>query len=214
MLSPVDIQNKEFKRNKIGGYHIEEVNDFLDEVLKSYQEIINENYALKDKINALNESVQYYRTMESTIQNVLVLADKTAQDTKSAAYEKAEEIKKEAEQRAEKMTSLAEERVSRIVEQGRQEAFELSQKVEEIKRQYLSYKAQFKQLLQLQMELLEQGEVRTTIVQDELVQAFETIEKETVESVVVAEEQNSEEEYFTKEYLPVSEEEISSLFNK
>lgn len=214
MLSPVDIQNKEFKRNKIGGYHIEEVNDFLDEVLKSYQEIINENYALKDKINALNESVQYYRTMESTIQNVLVLADKTAQDTKSAAYEKAEEIKKEAEQRAEKMTSLAEERVSRIVEQGRQEAFELSQKVEEIKRQYLSYKAQFKQLLQLQMELLEQGEVRTTIVQDELVQAFETIEKETVESVVVAEEQDSEEEYFTKEYLPVSEEEISSLFNK
>lgn len=214
MLSPVDIQNKEFKRSKIGGYHIEEVNDFLDEVLKSYQEIINENYALKDKINALNESVQYYRSMESTIQNVLVLADKTAQDTKSAAYEKAEEIKKEAEQRAEKMTTLAEERVSRIVEQGRQEAFELSQKVEEIKRQYLSYKAQFKQLLQLQMELLEQGEVRTTIAQDELVQAFETIEKETVESVVVAEDESSEEEYFTKEYLPVSEEEISSLFNK
>lgn len=214
MLSPVDIQNKEFKRSKIGGYHIEEVNDFLDEVLKSYQEIINENYALKDKINALNESVQYYRSMESTIQNVLVLADKTAQDTKSAAYEKAEEIKKEAEQRAEKMTTLAEERVSRIVEQGRQEAFELSQKVEEIKRQYLSYKAQFKQLLQLQMELLEQGEVRTTIAQDELVQAFETIEKETVESVVVAEDETSEEEYFTKEYLPVSEEEISSLFNK
>lgn len=214
MLSPVDIQNKEFRKSKIGGYHIEEVNDFLDEVLKSYQEIINENYALKDKINALNESVQYYRTMESTIQNVLVLADKTAQDTKSAAYEKAEEIKKEAEQRAEKMTSLAEERVARIVEQGRQEAFELSQKVEEVKRQYLSYKAQFKQLLQSQMELLEQGEVRATIAQDELVQAFATIEKETVESVEVVEEQKVEEDYFTKEYIPVSEDEISSLLNK
>ncbi len=214
MLSPVDIQNKEFRKSKIGGYHIEEVNDFLDEVLKSYQEIINENYALKDKINALNESVQYYRTMESTIQNVLVLADKTAQDTKSAAYEKAEEIKKEAEQRAEKMTSLAEERVARIVEQGRQEAFELSQKVEEVKRQYLSYKAQFKQLLQSQMELLEQGEVRATIAQDELVQAFATIEKETVESMEVVEEQKVEEDYFTKEYIPVSEDEISSLLNK
>ena len=214
MLSPVDIQNKEFRKSKIGGYHIEEVNDFLDEVLKSYQEIINENYALKDKINALNESVQYYRTMESTIQNVLVLADKTAQDTKSAAYEKAEEIKKEAEQRAEKITSLAEERVARIVEQGRQEAFELSQKVEEVKRQYLSYKAQFKQLLQSQMELLEQGEVRATIAQDELVQAFATIEKETVESVEVVEEQEAEEDYFTKEYIPVSEDELASLLNK
>lgn len=214
MLSPVDIQNKEFRKSKIGGYHIEEVNDFLDEVLKSYQEVINENYALKDKINALNESVQYYRTMESTIQNVLVLADKTAQDTKSAAYEKAEEIKKEAEQRAEKMTSLAEERVARIVEQGRQEAFELSQKVEDIKRQYLSYKAQFKQLLQSQMELLEQGDARATIAQDDLVQAFAAIEKETVASVEVPQTEATEEEYFTKEYIPVSDEEISSLLNK
>lgn len=214
MLSPVDIQNKEFRKSKIGGYHIEEVNDFLDEVLKSYQEVINENYALKDKINALNESVQYYRTMESTIQNVLVLADKTAQDTKSAAYEKAEEIRKEAEQRAEKMTGLAEERVTRIVEQGRQEAFELSQKVEEIKRQYLSYKSQFKQLLQSQMELLEQGEVRATLAQDELVQAFASIEKDTVESVEANTDQQVEESYFTKEYIPVSEEELSSLLNK
>ncbi|ADZ83991.1 DivIVA domain-containing protein [Cellulosilyticum lentocellum] len=214
MLSPVDIQNKEFRKSKIGGYHIEEVNDFLDEILKSYQEVINENYALKDKINALNESVQYYRTMESTIQNVLVLADKTAQDTKGAAYEKAEEIKKEAEQRAEKMTSLAEERVARIVEQGRQEAFELSQKVEDIKRQYLSYKAQFKQLLQSQMELLEQGDARATIAQDDLVQAFAAIEKETVASVEVPQTEATEEEYFTKEYIPVSDEEISSLLNK
>lgn len=214
MLSPVDIQNKEFRKSKIGGYHIEEVNDFLDEVLKSYQEVINENYALKDKINALNESVQYYRTMESTIQNVLVLADKTAQDTKSAAYEKAEEIRKEAEQRAEKMTGLAEERVTRIVEQGRQEAFELSQKVEEIKRQYLSYKSQFKQLLQSQMELLEQGEVRATLAQDELVQAFASIEEDTVESVEANTDQQVEESYFTKEYIPVSEEELSSLLNK
>ena len=152
--------------------------------------------------------------MESTIQNVLVLADKTAQDTKSAAYEKAEEIKKEAEQRAEKMTSLAEERVARIVEQGRQEAFELSQKVEDIKRQYLSYKAQFKQLLQSQMELLEQGDARATIAQDDLVQAFAAIEKETVASVEVPQTEATEEEYFTKEYIPVSDEEISSLLNK
>ena len=82
--------------------------------------------------------------MESTIQNVLVLADKTAQDTKAAAYEKAEQIKKEAEERADKITALAEERVSRIIDQGRQEAYELGQKVEEAKRQYMAYKTQFK----------------------------------------------------------------------
>ena len=86
MLSPVDIQNKEFRKAKVGGYHVAEVNEFLDEVLEAYQHITKENYELKDKINMLNDNIQYYRTMEATIQNALVLAEKTAQDTKTLAY--------------------------------------------------------------------------------------------------------------------------------
>ena len=178
MLSVVDIQNKEFKKNKIGGYNTDEVNEYLDQIIKSYQEMLNENYALKDKINVLNESIQYYRTMESTIQNVLVLADKTAQDTKAAAYDKAEQIKKEAEERAEKITAQAEERVSKMVEQGRQEAYELAQKVEETKRQYLAYKAQFKQLLQVQVDFLEQTDERMLAMQDDLSDTFSKIQEE------------------------------------
>ena len=196
MLSVVDIQNKEFKRSKFGGYNVDEVNDYLEQIIKSYQEVLNDNYALKDKINVLNESVQYYRTMESTIQNVLVLADKTAQDTKTAAYEKAEQIKKEADERAEKMTALAEDRVSRIIDQGRQEAYELGQKVEEAKRQYLAYKNQFRQLLQAQLDFLEQGEVRMNAMQEELTSAFAKIQEEAskqegVETNQEIENQNS-----------------------
>jgi len=227
MLSVVDIQNKEFKKNKIGGYNIEEVNDYLEQIIKSYQEVLNENYALKDKVNVLNESVQYYRTMESTIQNVLVLADKTAQDTKAAAYEKAEQIKKEADERAEKITSLAEERVSRIIDQGRQEAYDLGQKVEEIKRQYLTYKTQFKQLLQAQVEFLEQGDERMIVIQDDLTHAFtkfqeeatvkqeETVDKQE-EQVGVANETCStdEETFYTKAYVPLAKEEIEHLMKK
>lgn len=226
MLSVVDIQNKEFKKSKFGGYNIDEVNDYLEQIIKSYQEILNENYALKDKVNVLNESVQYYRTMESTIQNVLVLADKTAQDTKAAAYEKAEQIKKEADERADKITALAEERVSRIIDQGRQEAYELGQKVEETKRQYMAYKTQFKQLLQAQMDFLDQGDVRMNGMQEDLTNAFAKIEEETSEggldavasmqeetvstleadAEVAATEEDST--YYTKAYVPLSKEEL------
>lgn len=181
------MQNKEFKKNKLGGYNIEEVNAFMEEMIASFQEVQSENLALKDKVNVLNESVQYYRTMESTIQNVLVLADKTAQDTKAAAYDKAEQIKKEAEDRAEKMTALAEERVARIIDQGRQEAYELAQKVEEAKRQYLAYKSQFKQLLQAQIDFLNQGDVRIASMQDDLAMAFQRIQEDAlVENEVAA----------------------------
>ena len=189
MLSIVDIQNKVFKKSKFGGYQVEEVNEYLEQIVKAYQEVLNDNYALKDKVNVLNESVQYYRTMESTIQNVLVLADKTAQDTKAAAYEKAEQIKKEAEERADKMTALAEERVLRIIDQGRQEAYELGQKVEEVKSQYIAYKAQMKQLLQAQMDFIEHGDVRMKVLQEDLNHAFAEIEEQTIK----VQEQSSQE---------------------
>ena len=227
MLSVVDIQNKEFKRSKIGGYNIEDVNDYLEQIIKSYQEILNENYALKDKVNVLNESVQYYRTMESTIQNVLVLADKTAQDTKAAAYEKAEQIKKEADERADKITMLAEERVARIIDQGRQEAYELSQKVEEARSQYIAYKSQFKQILQAQLEFIEQGDLRMNGMQEDLSQAFAKLQDETVEESMAStaqEDENSQitteevaateaedDMYYTKAYVPVSKEEMEGL---
>lgn len=225
MLSVVDIQNKEFKRSKLGGYNVEDVNDYLEQIIKSYQELLNENYALKDKVNVLSESVQYYRTMESTIQNVLVLADKTAQDTKAAAYEKAEQIKREADERADKITSLAEERVARIIDQGRQEAYELGQKVEEARSQYIAYKSQFKQILQAQLEFIEQGDMRMSGMQEDLSQAFAKIEEEATEvsesamSAIVDESsqmakketgtlQEGDNTYYTKSYIPVSKEEL------
>ncbi len=198
MLSPVDIQNKVFKKGKLGGYNIEEVNEFVEEVIKSYQELINENYALKDKMNILNESIQYYRTMEATIQNVLVLADKTAQDTKTAAYEKAEQVKKDAEHRAEKMTFSAEERVSKILEKGRQEVFELTQQIEQIKRQYMGYKIQFKQILQAQLEMIESNEDKPLAKQDNEFQEME-----------MSEDHEKDDLFYTKEYMPISDEELA-----
>lgn len=209
----INIQNKEFKKNKLGGYNIDEVNEFMEEIIESYQEMQKENFALKDKINVLNESVQYYHTMESTIQNVLVLADKTAQDTKTAAYQKAEQIKKDAEERAEKMTALAEDRVSRIIDQGRQEAYELAQRVEEAKRQYISYKTQFKQLLQAQVDFLNQGDVKVVNMQEDLSDVFHKIEEDALAKKQKFEgDANSEdtsvkedEAYYTKTYEPVGE---------
>ena len=180
MLSVVDIQNKEFKRNKIGGYNIDEVDEYLEQIVKAYQEVLNENYILKEKVASQNKNLEQYHKMESTIQNVLILADKTAQDIKTAAYEKAEQIKSEANDRAEKITSLAEERVTRIIDQGRQEAYELSKKVEEAKSQYLTYKSQFKQLLQTQIDLLDQSDVRMMTMQDELLQVFSKIQEDTL----------------------------------
>ena len=42
MITPLDIQNKEFTK-AIRGYKEVEVDDFLDKVIESYEKVYNEN---------------------------------------------------------------------------------------------------------------------------------------------------------------------------
>jgi len=46
MLTPEDIFEKEFKRS-FRGYDIDEVNEFLDQVIQDYARLLEENKALK-----------------------------------------------------------------------------------------------------------------------------------------------------------------------
>lgn len=206
MLSPVDIQNKEFKKAKLGGYNSEEVNDFLEEVLQSYQQLTKENYELKDKINMLNENIQYYRSMESTIQNALVLAEKTAQDTKAAAYDKAEQIKHEAEIKADQ-----------TLEQARKEIYVMGQKIEELKKQYIAFKIQIRQVLQSQLEMVEQQSINNVIDGSEFISGLQKEEAPKAKTVEEKQNQNEnenqdnlenmeEDDFYTKEYTFVAEE--------
>lgn len=48
-LTPMDIYNKDFKR-AIRGYDTEEVNQFLDLVIKNFEDLIEENERLKQQL--------------------------------------------------------------------------------------------------------------------------------------------------------------------
>lgn len=54
MLTPIDIQNREIK-SKMGGYDKKDVDDFLEEIRGSYEELYKENQSLKEKISSLSE---------------------------------------------------------------------------------------------------------------------------------------------------------------
>lgn len=50
-LTPLDIHNKEFTR-KIRGYDEDEVNEFLDQVIKDYETVIREKRNWMKKSNS------------------------------------------------------------------------------------------------------------------------------------------------------------------
>lgn len=143
MLTPLDIQNKEFSRS-IRGYKETEVDSFLDEIIVYYEKLYKENIELKDKISALNERLEHYKNIEKTLQNTLVVAQNTAEEVSHNARKEAELIIKEAEENARK-----------IIEDAHNEVVKIQKKYEEIKKELLVFRTRFKTLLNSQLETID-----------------------------------------------------------
>ena len=97
MLTPIDIDNKVFKKTKIGGYDVKDVENFLLIVMGDYEKLYKENAELRDKVNAMQESVSYYKSIEEGIKQTVENAQASAEDIKETAKRDAESIIKEAE---------------------------------------------------------------------------------------------------------------------
>lgn len=141
MITPIELQSKTFKTGI--GYDKKDVDNFLSELLRGYEITYKENMELSDKINTLNEGINYYKSIEKTLQKALILAEQTAEETKNAARQKAKAIEDEALANAKLTMADAVNELSHIKQQTIQ-----------LIRQYESYKAQFKHLAAAQCELL------------------------------------------------------------
>ena len=151
MLTPVEMQGKTFKSGGLG-YDKKDVEAFFRAVTKDYETLYRENMELKDKVAVLNEGIQYYKSIEKTIQKALVLAEKTAETTKEAANKEAKNIEKEAKVKANIMLADA-----------RNELESLHNKTIALTQQYEKYKLQFKNLAKAQIEMLETDAFSITV---------------------------------------------------
>ncbi len=99
MITPVEVLGKELKRGF--GYKAVEVDEFLEDLAKDYESIYKENNELKEKVSALTENLNHYRTIEESLKKALVLAEQTSKETMENAVKAAENVEAEARQKAE-----------------------------------------------------------------------------------------------------------------
>ena len=91
MITPVDIQNKDFPK-KMRGYDPDAVDDFLDAVIKDYTALMKENQSLKSKIGMLTKTVENYKSIEESMTRSVEMAKQTAKDLKDNANAEAQMI--------------------------------------------------------------------------------------------------------------------------
>ena len=99
MLTPLDIQKQDFAVS-FRGYNADEVDDFLDMVGKDYEKLYKDNIELKDRIARLQDSVEQYKNMETTLKESIILAQNAAEEIKKNASEKADNVMLDAQNKA------------------------------------------------------------------------------------------------------------------
>jgi len=85
MLTPLDIENKRFSKQMMNGYNVEEVDDFLDEIGADYAKMSRDLQEKGKELEELKRENEKYKSLESTLQNTLVMAQSTAEEVKNVA---------------------------------------------------------------------------------------------------------------------------------
>lgn len=139
-LTPMDINNKEFKR-VLRGYCPEEVDEFLDEIVEEYETLFKENTSLKEKLENSNDKIEHYTKIENTIQNTLLLAQNTAEQAKANAQKEADVIIKSANDTAQ-----------RILDKAHNDVIQINDEYDRIKQEFIKFRAKFRSFMNFQID--------------------------------------------------------------
>jgi len=145
MLTPVDVENKVFKKAKIGGYDINDVEDFLEKLIVDYETVFKEVTELRDKCENLQESVKYYKSLEQGIEQSINNAREEAEQIKSRALEEVQEIRERKEKEYKN-------RLAELDLEVKKKEYDLEEKKKEIQ----IYKIKVKSMLEAQLKILDE----------------------------------------------------------
>ena len=146
MITPLDIENKKFSKQVLNGYSVEEVDDFLDELTAEYEKIYKEATENRGRTEKLSNELNRYQSIESTLQNTLLMAQTTADEVKKTAQKQADAIIAEAQIKAKEALKNVEGEI--ILKQ---------KELDDLQKQFDIYKAKMESLLISQLELLKES---------------------------------------------------------
>lgn len=144
-LTPLDIHNKEFKKG-FRGYDESEVDEFLDLIVAEFERLVRQNDELQATISGLESRLEHYKGLEETLKNSIVLAQKTADETRECAHREASVIKREAMAEAARLREDAQEDLRRSYRE-----------TELVRDRLLRFQVEMKAFLQSTMEMIDKG---------------------------------------------------------
>jgi cell division initiation protein len=145
-ITPLDVRKQEFRKG-MRGLDPDEVYAFLATVADEYEAALNDNKALRERLLELDDKVQEYRTIERTLRDTLVTAERVTVESKDNARREASLIVKEAQIQAE-----------RALRDISSEAVRLRQEIQRLRSQRDAYVAKMRVVAESHVKFIESAE--------------------------------------------------------
>ena len=197
MITAQDIREKCFEKALIGGYAMDEVDDFLDELANDAAASQKEIATLNAKMKYLADKIREYQGSEEAMNMALVSAQKLAKNIEEDARAKAEALVASAQKEADDILAAAKAESDRTIG-----AIEANRKAEELR--YEKARAAAAEYIQKVRMLLDREQTfLTTLAEADLTGAVVTpapAEKKAIAAPAEAAESETVEE----EVLPAA----------
>jgi cell division initiation protein len=141
-LTPLDIHNKEFNKG-FRGYDEDEVNEFLDQVIKDYELVLREKKEVEERLAEMKERLGHFVNIEETLNKSIVIASEAGEEVKRNAQREAKLIVKEAEKNAD-----------RIINESLSKARKIAMEIEDLKKQSKVFRTRFRMLIEAQLDMI------------------------------------------------------------
>ncbi len=130
--------------NSFNGYNKLEVNSFVNEVTKEYENMLDRLKKQDEEIKALKTSLEKYKNMESTLNRAIMVAEDASNQIKKVARDEAKGVIDDARRNA-----------SRIVNDALLKASKVEQDAELLKRRVVIFKRRLRSVVDEQIEFID-----------------------------------------------------------
>ena len=128
----------------LNGYDKQEVNSFVEEVTNEYESVLNKLKAKEIEIKALTERLGYYKTLETTLNTAVLVAEDSSNQIKKIAKEEAKLIIDQAKKNA-----------SHIINDALIKAEKAELEADQLRRSLKIYKSRIKATIEEQLTMVD-----------------------------------------------------------
>ena len=142
-ITPLDIQQQQFKGKLFGGLDQEDVDAFLQTVSQEMEDLSRENSDLKEQARRNSEAMAEMSSREVQLRDTILAAQKISEEMKANAQKEATLIISEAELKAERILADADNKLA-----------QLGSQIQDLRREKLQFETALKSLLDTHYKML------------------------------------------------------------